>query len=347
LEPASQRETSADDALLDCYNALAEAVSGRLDAADGMLAVNDALRDTFERFDLVTTSVGVLVRPILSAAGAEPIMVDLERCPRPETWLCGTTIYGYPAERWGNATVVLGAEEDVDFAEGELLPTDLWPDLVEGVEPDRPAPAVDRSGIREHPGSTSERSRTGWRWLQASRRRRAGRGRARWRSGAGFGPSRPLGVGVRGEQTGPLGVGAKATRDDQEEARLLARGRCYAVEGERRVGPYRLCPGGRRAGRRIPTTSVVRHPACFHVGKELGGRARLDRHADERVATGAAAHTLAPGGVHALSASQARLAGQPHRWFAAHVDRHTLGRKAGPRKLTLLAWSSTRSCDRL
>jgi hypothetical protein len=49
--------------LLDFYNALGRAVRGRLDGADSMLTVNDALRDTFERFDLETTPAGVLVAP--------------------------------------------------------------------------------------------------------------------------------------------------------------------------------------------------------------------------------------------------------------------------------------------
>jgi hypothetical protein len=70
------REVSAD-ALLDFYNALAKAVSGRLDGADSMLRVNDALRDTFERFGLASTPHGVLVRPVLSAATAERISPTL------------------------------------------------------------------------------------------------------------------------------------------------------------------------------------------------------------------------------------------------------------------------------
>lgn len=64
------------DALLDFYNGLAKAVHGRLDGADTMARVNDALKDMFDRFDLLTTEAGVLIRPVLNAAAAERIMGD-------------------------------------------------------------------------------------------------------------------------------------------------------------------------------------------------------------------------------------------------------------------------------
>jgi hypothetical protein len=115
-------------------------VRGRLDGAHSMSVVNDALRDTFERFDLATTPHGVLVRPVLGRAAAARIMADLERAPAErfpdwERWPHGTTLRGYPAVPWRDATVVLGAEEDEDLAGAELRPADPPPELVQKVEP--------------------------------------------------------------------------------------------------------------------------------------------------------------------------------------------------------------------
>lgn len=93
LERATKRLAAARDALagavsdtpadgmLDFYNALTNAVRGRLDGADSMSKVNDALKDLFDRFELTTTEAGIEVRPVLSQATAARIVDGLQGWP--------------------------------------------------------------------------------------------------------------------------------------------------------------------------------------------------------------------------------------------------------------------------
>jgi hypothetical protein len=67
--------------------------------------------------------------------------------------------------------------------------------------------------------------------------------------------------GLRGEQTGLLGVGAVAARDDQVEAGLAAGGGCHAVEGQGHVGAHRLANAGRIA--------VLGYPGVERTGPEV------------------------------------------------------------------------------
>jgi len=64
---AAVPEDAPTDAMLDFYNALTDAVRGRLDRAgrDSMARVNEALRDLFERFILDPVENGVTIVPVL------------------------------------------------------------------------------------------------------------------------------------------------------------------------------------------------------------------------------------------------------------------------------------------
>lgn len=74
-------DTPEDDALLDFYVALQRAVQGRLDGADSMSKVNDALKDLFDHFTLTTTDAGVEVKPVLSQATAARIIDGMQEWP--------------------------------------------------------------------------------------------------------------------------------------------------------------------------------------------------------------------------------------------------------------------------
>jgi hypothetical protein len=78
---ASIPEEAPADSMLDFYNSLAGAVRGRLDGADTMLKVRDALADLFQHFDLSPTPEGILIRPVLSADTAERILAGVEDWP--------------------------------------------------------------------------------------------------------------------------------------------------------------------------------------------------------------------------------------------------------------------------
>lgn len=69
-------ETAPMDGMLDFYNALRAAVRGRMEGADSVLRVNDALRDLFEHFVLNTSEDNVTVLPTLSAAATQRILLD-------------------------------------------------------------------------------------------------------------------------------------------------------------------------------------------------------------------------------------------------------------------------------
>ncbi len=69
------------DAMLDFYNALSGAVRGRLDGAESMLRVRDALAELFDAFVLERSPVGVSILPVVSAATATRLMRGVEAWP--------------------------------------------------------------------------------------------------------------------------------------------------------------------------------------------------------------------------------------------------------------------------
>jgi hypothetical protein len=78
-----------EDAMLDFYNALTEAVKERLAeaehdqrrSANAMGKVNDAPKDLFDRFELTSTDAGVEIKPVLSQATAARILDGLQEWP--------------------------------------------------------------------------------------------------------------------------------------------------------------------------------------------------------------------------------------------------------------------------
>jgi DNA invertase Pin-like site-specific DNA recombinase len=62
------------DAMLDFYNGLAAAVRGRLESADSLARVNEALGDLFDQFILNSAEQGVSILPLLSEAAVSRIV---------------------------------------------------------------------------------------------------------------------------------------------------------------------------------------------------------------------------------------------------------------------------------
>jgi hypothetical protein len=59
------------DAMLDFYNELTAAIRGRMEGADTLARINDALRDLFECFYLDTRPEGIFILPVLSKGRIE------------------------------------------------------------------------------------------------------------------------------------------------------------------------------------------------------------------------------------------------------------------------------------
>jgi site-specific DNA recombinase len=78
------------DAMLDFYNALGEAVRGRLEAAHTLARVNDALRDIFSGFTLISPphdlGEGILVVPTLRRDRTETRSPELAWITGPDSW---------------------------------------------------------------------------------------------------------------------------------------------------------------------------------------------------------------------------------------------------------------------
>jgi hypothetical protein len=57
------------DAMLDFYSALSEAVKGRLEGANTIARVNDALKDVFDSFLIQSAAGGIYVLPVVEIDG--------------------------------------------------------------------------------------------------------------------------------------------------------------------------------------------------------------------------------------------------------------------------------------